>query len=523
MASHTRSPTLLQPDLSMVLTALTSAIAQLAQSQTALQQNLVQVAHNQAALNTAMQGLVASTQAMQLALQNPLAQTFAPVAVKMTAHIVEKLEKFDGQCNDLARNFLLHFALWALLTGLAMNIVNVQGSPTAEQPNVWIQLALGFMTSKAATWANPYIKQNLCGTVIFANCNGNADWATFCNAFKLRWITVANNQVARQGLTMLKQGNHSIEAFYLHFKALADRSNLSNTDLLKRFKVSLDLVVLMRMAEVHLDKKTFGPYTKVAIQLDNKHCNVENIIRILNGKEPCYLGASKSANSHTGTHRKEKDSNTMDVNAVFLGIAASILTKEQNQQWRLKMKDRCYACGSKDHRLKDCRFCKDHAKCGHCKGKGHTQAVCLCCYAGMPAGPTLKRTCNPKRCTAVARIKEVSDSESKDDFDLGMSTAKPETNLAAASATLAASTADLKKRKTRKKVSTADAKESHSAPAASTSTKAASGTIWANNQLLLEAKIACLEKLNSKLLKDSCELAKVKESLFGPFEMAPGF
>jgi uncharacterized membrane protein len=160
MASCTGSP-VPQPDLSTVLTALTGAIAQLAQSQMALQQNLAQVAHNQAALNTAMQGLVASTQAMQLALQNPPAQTFALAAVKMTAHIVEKPEKFDGQRNNLARNFLLRFALWALLTGLAMNVVNAQGSPTAERPNVRIQLALGFMTGKAATWANPYIKQNL--------------------------------------------------------------------------------------------------------------------------------------------------------------------------------------------------------------------------------------------------------------------------------------------------------------------------------------------------------------------------
>jgi hypothetical protein len=157
MASRTRSPTP-QPDLSTVLTALTGAIAQLAQSQMALQQNLAQVAHNQAALNTAMQGLVASTQAMQLALQNPLAQTFAPAAVKMTAYIVEKPEKFNGQRNDLARNFLLRFALWALSTGLAMNVVNAQGSPTAERPDVWIRLALGFMTGEAATWANPYIK-----------------------------------------------------------------------------------------------------------------------------------------------------------------------------------------------------------------------------------------------------------------------------------------------------------------------------------------------------------------------------
>jgi hypothetical protein len=123
-----------------------------------------------------------------------------------------------------------------------------------------------------------------------------------------------------------------VEAFYLRFKALADWSNLLDTDLLKRFKASLDPVVLMRMAEVHSDKKTFGPYTKAAIQLDNKRCNTENIIRISNGKEPCYLGASKSTNSHAGTHCKEKDSNAMDVDAVFLGIAASILTKEQNQQ-----------------------------------------------------------------------------------------------------------------------------------------------------------------------------------------------
>jgi hypothetical protein len=75
----------------------------------------------------------------------------------------------------------------------------------------------------------------------------------------------------------------------------------------------------------------------------------------------------------------------------------------------------------------------------------------------------------------------------------------------------------------RKKVSTADAKESHPTPAASTPAKAASGTIWADDQLLLEAKIACLKKLNTKFLKDSRKLAKVKESFFGPFKMAPGF
>jgi ABC-type transporter Mla subunit MlaD len=108
MASRTGSPAP-QPDLSTVLTALTGAIAQLAQSQTALQQNLAQVAHNQAALNTAMQGLVASTQAMQLALQNPPAQTFAPAAVKMTAHIVEKPEKFDGLSRLYPRHTTKHY------------------------------------------------------------------------------------------------------------------------------------------------------------------------------------------------------------------------------------------------------------------------------------------------------------------------------------------------------------------------------------------------------------------------------
>jgi hypothetical protein len=144
------------------------------------------------------------------------------------------------------------------------------------------------------------------------------------------------------------------------------------------------------------------------IQLDNERRNAENIICISNGKEPCYSGASKSANSHAATHHKEKDSNTMDIDAVFLGIAASILTKEQNQQWHLKMKDRCYACSLKDHRLKDCRFCKDHAKCGHCKGKGHTQAVCLQCYAGMPAGPAPKRTCNPKHRACHGPVGTVS-------------------------------------------------------------------------------------------------------------------
>jgi hypothetical protein len=280
------------------------------------------------------------------------------------------------------------------------------------------------MTGEAAVWANPYIKQLLRGTVIFQDPTNQtkASWAVFCNAFKLRWITVADNQAARQALVTLKQGSLLVEAFYLRFKAYTNQSNLSSTDLLKRFKAVLDPTLLVWMAEIHLDKKMFEAFTKAAIEMDNNWCNTKNIIQVSSGKELKYP-SGPLANGRKHSHTKEKDSNAMDVDAVYIGIAASILTKEQNVQWQAKMKDRCYACGSKDHCAKDCRFQRDHAKCGHCEAEGHTQAVCLRRFARLPAGPAPKRNKAPTWHANVARIEEVSDSE-EEDFNLRVSLAK---------------------------------------------------------------------------------------------------
>jgi hypothetical protein len=102
---------------------------------------------------------------------------------------------------------------------------------------------------------------------------------------------------------------------------------------------------------------------------------------------------------------------------VYLNVTASILTWAQNAKWKEIMKDRCYTCGDKTHRSKECGVQKDHKPCGHCEGKGHTKAVCLRCFAGLAPGPAPKRSKKPSRHAAVGCLEDNKDQP----FDLGVS------------------------------------------------------------------------------------------------------
>jgi hypothetical protein len=272
------------------------------------------------------------------------------------------------------------------------------------------------MTGEAAVWAKPYMTQMLSGQMPFLNAATNQIlWDEFQTAFRMRWISVANDVAARQKLVTLHQGTLSVEAFYSRFKALADRSGLSKVDLLERFKASVNKDILMTMAKVHSDKKTLQTWTRAAIELDLNRRKAENITCAKKGKAP--LQASGEAKLVTTPTKPSADPDTMDVDAVYLSVAASILTLAQNAKWREIMKDRCYACGDRTHCSKECGVRKDRKPCGHCEGKGHTKAVCLRCYAGLAPGPAPKCSEKPSRRAAVGRLEDDEDQP----FDLGVS------------------------------------------------------------------------------------------------------
>jgi hypothetical protein len=316
----------------------------------------------------------------------------------------------------------------------------------------------------------------------------------------MQWISVADDVAARQKLVTLRQGALSVEAFYSRFKALADHSGLSEVDLLERFKASVNKDILMTMAEVHSDKKTLQTWTRAAIELDLNRRKAENITHAKKGKAP--LQASGDAKSATAPTKPSADPDAMDVDTVYLSVAASILTSTQNTKWKEIMKDRCYACSDRTHRSKECGVWKDRKPCGHCEGKGHTKAVCLHCYAGLAPGPAPKCSEKPNRRAAVGRLENNEDQP----FNLGVSPDASDSASAAAGDNdepllkLGASTSG-KKKKNKKKTAVESLEPGELRPlflnASPDDLRAQLARVMATNQDLLEnLKVAQAAAMN---------------------------
>jgi hypothetical protein len=405
-----------QPDFSSILHTLAQHVSALTQNSIATQQAMTTLLAKHATLSNSIQHLNLSNQQTQQLLQCVPAVAGGNASFTTKVHTMEKPEKFDGTRDDSARTFLVCFALWAQSLGAQMNRFDAAGNRVGPRHDLWVQSVLSYMTGKAAVWAEPYMTQMLSGQTPFLNATTNQiSWDEFQTAFRMRWISVADDVAARQKLVTLCQGTLSVEAFYSRFKALADRSGLSEVDLLERFKASVNEDILMTMAKVHLDKKTLQTWTRAAIELDLNRRKAKNITCAKKGKAP--LQASGEAKSATALTKPSADPDTMDVDTVYLNVAASILTSAQNAKWKELMKDRCYACGDRAHRSKECGVQKDRKPCGHCEGKGHTKAVCLHRYAGLAPGPAPKRSEKPSRRAAVGCLEDDEDQP----FDLGVS------------------------------------------------------------------------------------------------------
>jgi hypothetical protein len=415
------------PNFLGILHTLAQHVSALTQNSIATQQAMTTLLAEHATLSNSIQHLNLSNQQTQQLLQRTPAVAGGNASFTTKVHTMEKLEKFDGTCGNSAHTFLVCFALWAQSLGAQMDRFDAAGNHVGPRHDLWVQSALGYMTGEATVWAKPYMTQMLLGQTPFLNAATNQiSWDEFQTAFCMRWISVADNVAARQKLVTLCQGTLSVEAFYSRFKALADHSGLSEVDLLERFKASINKDILMTMAKVHSDKKTLQTWTRAAIELDLNRREAENITRAKKGKVP--LQASGEAKSATALTKPSADPDAMDIDAVYLSVAASILTLAQNAKWKEIMKDRCYTCGDRTHRSKECGVRKDHKPCGHCEGKGHTKAVCLRRYAGLAPGPTPKRSEKPSRHAAVGCLEDNKDQP----FDLRVSPDASDSTSAAA-------------------------------------------------------------------------------------------
>jgi hypothetical protein len=395
---------------------LAQSVSALTQNSIATQQAMTTLLAKHTALANSIQHLNLSNQQTHQLLQHVPAVAGGNASFMTKVHTMEKPEKFDGTRNDSPCTFLVRFALWAQSLGAQMNQLDAAGNRVGPRHDLWVQSALGYMTGKAAVWAKPYMTQMLAGQMPFLNVATNQiSWDEFQTAFCMRWISVTDNVATRQKLVTLCQGTLLVEAFWSCFKALADRSGLSEVDLLERFKVSINEDILMTMAKVHSDKKNLATWTHAAIELDLNHHEAENITCAKKGKAP--LQASGETKSATAPTKPSADPDAMDVDTVYLNVTASILTLVQNAKWKEIMKDRCYACSDKTHCSKECGVWKDRKLCGHCEGKGHTKAVCLRRFAGLAPGPAPKCSKKPSHHAAISRFKDNEDQP----FDLGVS------------------------------------------------------------------------------------------------------
>jgi hypothetical protein len=240
------------PNFLGILHTLAQHITVLMQTSIATQQAMTTLLAEHTALANSIQHLNLSNQQTHQLLQRVPAVAGSTTSFTTKVHTMEKPEKFGGTHNDFVHTFLVRFVLWAQSLGAQMNQLNAAGNCVGPRHNLWAQSVLGYMTGKAAVWAEPYMMQMLAGQMPFLNVATNQiSWDEFQTAFCMRWISVADNVAAHQKLVTLCQGTLLVEAFWSCFKALANHSGLSKVDLLERFKASVNKDILMTMAKVH--------------------------------------------------------------------------------------------------------------------------------------------------------------------------------------------------------------------------------------------------------------------------------
>jgi hypothetical protein len=239
----------------------------------------------------------------------------------------------------------------------------------------------------------------------------------FCDAFNDCFNPLSKKQQVIKSLSVLVQGKDTVAVYTSCFKEIANHTGFSNPDLFQCYCMGLMKKIKSTIAISDCKQDTYQDIQETAVLIDNRICNAE-FEDVLQTSECIPSGHNPLVNSVLHCKPK-KDKNTMDLDATYMSITASLLTQAQCKEWSNKMKGRCFMCASSSHSVKDCRFRKEGANCLWCTCPGHTQAACLQRFAGHPQGP-------PPPCQQLvnaAHIDEI-DSGEESDFDLSVASAK---------------------------------------------------------------------------------------------------
>jgi hypothetical protein len=155
-------------------------------------------------------------------------------------------------------------------------------------------------------------------------------------------MTTTEEADAREELARLRQGKGSVDNYVAKFKQLMDWTGYSAIDLQERFFSGLSDDMLKSLARTDKPQATLNKLIATSTALDGSMCLADDRIALCHGKMLPNAGCFNYETSSTAAV-PARDPDAMDINGAMLG--ASIMTKEQNVEFRKVMDGRCYSEG----------------------------------------------------------------------------------------------------------------------------------------------------------------------------------
>ena len=317
---------------------------------------------------------------------------------------------FKGEASDVER-FLRFYTAWALGSGAPM----MEGTKAVHEQ--WITTALTYMEGNASSWAAPHLDQIRRSLVPTDQTTATTprfpfegDWDKFVEAFKRRFRPGSDEDQAVLEMEALKHGNRSVALFCAEFRQIWERTGLSETDAMVRFKRKLNERDRTWLNLSSLVKK---PATLAEL--------TDQVIANEQTMTDTTKPSSSSRYSAPAPAAAAADPYAMDIDATSTKPGPSGRSLADFQQ---AMRGRCYGCGSTAHIKRDGGH--GGVQCPWCRRMGHKENVCQDKFLGKAKGGGLRRT-QQVRATA------------SQEFDVCAGSAPSSSAPASSSTTIAAS------------------------------------------------------------------------------------
>ena len=182
-------------------------------------------------------------------------QNQPPVNVQLTQphDLFHKPAPFEGERGPDAARFLTEIKRYI-----------DRHATTVPHINDQVELALSYMTKKAAVWKDTQMKVLESGGTPFAN------WNAFKSAFNLTFERIEDATAALEELKRLRQGNNSVAEYHDQFHRQASRTSLSDLDKRTRFYDGLSRAVKDALVYIQADTRLYADLVREAIGLDNR-------------------------------------------------------------------------------------------------------------------------------------------------------------------------------------------------------------------------------------------------------------